>query len=50
MAGLAAGYNLDHAEALAAFRAAMDADPDDPAPHRLLAATLWITRCSTRGR
>src|SRR5687767_6884648 len=42
MAGLAAGYNLDYPEALEAFRAAMDADPDDPAPHRLYAATLWI--------
>jgi hypothetical protein len=40
--GLELGYNLDHEDALAAFRAAMAADPTDPAPHRLVAATLWI--------
>lgn len=40
--GLEAGYNLDHEDALAAFRAAIAADPQDPAPHRLIAATLWI--------
>jgi len=42
MAGLAAGYSLDYPEALEAFRAAIAADPEDPAAHRLLAATLWI--------
>ena len=36
------GYNLDHAEALATFNDAIAADPTDPAPHRLAAATLWI--------
>ena len=40
--GLHAGYNLDHDEALERFREAMAADPADPAPHRLTAATLWI--------
>ena len=40
--GLQLGYNLDHAEALAAFREAIAADPDDPAGYRLLAATAWI--------
>ena len=49
MAGLAAGYNLDHHEALEAFRAAMDADPEDPAPHRLFAATLWIRALFAQG-
>src|SRR5207244_12896314 len=36
------GYNLDHAEAMATFREAIAADPDNPAPHRLLAAATWI--------
>ena len=49
MAGLAAGYNLDYPEALEAFRVAMDADPDDPAPHRLFAATLWIRALFAQG-
>ena len=40
--GLTAGYNLDYPEALEAFRAAIEADPEDPVPHRLFAATLWI--------
>jgi tetratricopeptide (TPR) repeat protein len=47
--GLADGYNLDHAEAMAAFRGAMMVDPDDPAPHRLLAATLWISALFRQG-
>jgi tetratricopeptide (TPR) repeat protein len=41
--GLELGYNLDHAEALAAFREAIAADPDNPAGYRLAAATTWIT-------
>jgi len=49
IAGLAAGFNLDYPEALEAFRAAMDADPDDPAPHRLFAATLWIRALFAQG-
>ena len=49
MAGLAAGYNLDYPEALETFRAAMEADPDDPAPHRLFAATLWIRALFAQG-
>lgn len=36
------GFNLDHAEAVATFDRAIAADPDDPASHRLAAATLWI--------
>jgi tetratricopeptide (TPR) repeat protein len=49
VAGLTAGYNLDYPEALDAFRAAMEADPDDPAPHRLFAATLWIRALFAQG-
>jgi tetratricopeptide (TPR) repeat protein len=48
-AGLTAGYNLDYPDALEAFRAAFDADPDDPAPHRLFAATLWIRALFAQG-
>lgn len=36
------GYNLDHPEALSTFADAIAADPTDPAPHRLAAATIWI--------
>jgi tetratricopeptide (TPR) repeat protein len=43
------GYNLDHAEALATFRAAIAADPDDPAGYRLTAATLWINSLFQQG-
>src|SRR5256885_16168468 len=39
--GLLLGYNLDHAEPLATFRTASDADPQDPAAYRLAAATAW---------
>jgi tetratricopeptide (TPR) repeat protein len=49
VAGLTAGYNLDYPEALEAFRAAIAADPDDPAPHRLFAATLWISTLFAQG-
>ena len=48
-AGVSAGYNLDHPEALDAFRAATEAAPDDPAPHRLFAATLWIRALFAQG-
>jgi len=41
--GLGLGYNLDHAEALEAFKEAIAADPDAPAGYRLAAATIWIT-------
>jgi tetratricopeptide (TPR) repeat protein len=40
--GLALGYNLDHAEALEAFKAAIAAAPEHPAAYRLVAATMWI--------
>jgi tetratricopeptide (TPR) repeat protein len=47
--GLELGYNLDHEEALAAFQAAIAADPSDPAPHRLIAATMWINLLFRQG-
>ena len=47
--GLHLGFNLDHAEALAAFRAAITANPEDPAPHRLAAATIWISALFQQG-
>ena len=40
--GLEHGYNLDYAEALAAFREAIDADPEDSNNERLAAATVWM--------
>lgn len=40
--GLELGYNLDYREALADFSSAATADPDDPAPERLAAATVWM--------
>jgi tetratricopeptide (TPR) repeat protein len=48
-AGVAHGYNLDHDQALAAFARAMEIDPDNPAPHRLTAATLWIQALFLQG-
>lgn len=47
--GLELGYNLDHAEALAAFKEAIAADPSDPAPHRLLAAATWVALLFEQG-
>jgi tetratricopeptide (TPR) repeat protein len=43
------GYNLDHSGALATFSEAMAADPSDPAPHRLAAATIWIQALFQQG-
>lgn len=39
--GLELGFNLDHPEALVAFREAIAAEPNHPAAYRLAAATLW---------
>ncbi len=36
------GYNLDHAEALATFQRAIEADPGSPAGYRLLAAAWTV--------
>jgi tetratricopeptide (TPR) repeat protein len=40
--GLDYGYNLDYPEALAAFDAAIAADPNDATAHRLAGATIWM--------
>jgi tetratricopeptide (TPR) repeat protein len=40
--GLQLGYNLDHADAGAAFKDAIAADPSDPAAYCLAAGTAWI--------
>lgn len=42
-------YNLDHAEALAAFQQAVAADPLDPGAHRGLALSLWLGITYRRG-
>jgi tetratricopeptide (TPR) repeat protein len=47
--GLELGYNLDHADALAAFKKAIAADPGDPAAYRLAAATAWIDILFSQG-
>ncbi len=43
------GYNLDHREALAAFKASIAADPQSPAGYRLAAGTIWITLLYEQG-
>lgn len=43
------GYNLDHAEALALFKNASDADPHDAAAFRLAAATAWTAQLFSDG-
>jgi tetratricopeptide (TPR) repeat protein len=43
-------YNLDREEALAAFREAIAADPQDAAAYRGLASTLWLSISFRRGR
>ena len=42
-------YSLDHDEAIAAARRAIDADPEDPGAHRTLAAILWLNLLYQRG-
>jgi tetratricopeptide (TPR) repeat protein len=42
-------YSLDHAEAMAAFRQAVAADPQDAAAYRGLATSLWLSITFTRG-
>jgi tetratricopeptide (TPR) repeat protein len=49
MQALEHGFNLDHAEALSSFRAAIAADPSDPAAYRLTAATIWIQSLFLQG-
>jgi len=48
-AGYQFAYNLDHDEALAAFRRAAEADPADPAAYRAIAAITWLNLMFTRG-
>jgi tetratricopeptide (TPR) repeat protein len=40
--GLESGYNLEYPQALAAFQAAINQDPEDATAHRLAAAVLWM--------
>lgn len=47
--GLELAYSLDYPEALATFRAAMAADPTDPAPPRLAAFTIWLNLLFDQG-
>jgi tetratricopeptide (TPR) repeat protein len=47
--GLQLGYNLDRAEAITAFRRAVDADPRSPAAHRLIAASAWTALLFDQG-
>jgi tetratricopeptide (TPR) repeat protein len=42
-------YNLDHERAIATFREAIAADPQDSAAHRGLAVGLWLKISFTRG-
>ena len=42
-------FNLDHERALAAFREAVAADPQDAAAHRGLAIGLWLDISFRRG-
>jgi tetratricopeptide (TPR) repeat protein len=42
-------YNLEHAEAMAAFKQAVAADPSDAAAYRGLATTYWLSITFTRG-
>jgi tetratricopeptide (TPR) repeat protein len=47
--GYALAYNLDHDEALAMFRQAVAADPDDSASYRAIAAVTWLNILFRRG-
>ena len=42
-------YNLDHDEAIALLRKAVAAAPNEPAPHRTLAAIVWLNLLFRRG-
>jgi tetratricopeptide (TPR) repeat protein len=42
-------YNLDHDQAIALLRRAVASAPDDPAPHRTLAAVVWLNMLFRRG-
>jgi tetratricopeptide (TPR) repeat protein len=47
--GLELGYNLDYPDALAAFRLATAADPDDSRAYALAAATAWTALLFEQG-
>jgi tetratricopeptide (TPR) repeat protein len=47
--GLDLACNLDHDQALELLRRAVALSPDDPAPHRSLAAVLWLNLLFRRG-
>lgn len=47
--GLELGFNLDYDEAVATFREAIAADPDNLAGYRLLATTLWTRALLRQG-
>src|SRR5689334_5629568 len=42
-------YSLDREQAMATFREAIAADPQDPAAYRGLATTLWLSITFRRG-
>lgn len=42
-------YNLDHDEALASFRQAIEADPNDPGAYRAVGAIAWLNLLYQRG-
>lgn len=48
-AGFQLAYNLDRGEALGMFRRAVDADPNDPASYRAIAAIAWLDILFSRG-
>src|SRR6185295_8768614 len=47
--GLTLGYNLDHGQALDAFRDAIAADPGDPTTYPLLAGAAWVALLFEQG-
>lgn len=47
--GVQIGFNLDHAEAIAAFREAIAADPHNPANRRMAAAAAWAALLFQQG-
>lgn len=47
--GMELGFNLDHAEAVDAFKASIAADPNNVAGYRLLAAALWSNALFEQG-
>ena len=48
-AGFIHAYNLDHDKAVAAFKAAIEADPADPGAYSAMAAIAWLNLLYQRG-